>query len=82
VHDIECTEVLGHIEAFLDFELAKDSCSLVTEHLKHCGFCNDHAFFAREVRDIVARKCKKEPPAELAARIRASLTTSTEESGP
>ena len=75
MRDIECTEVLGHIEAFLDFELAKDSCSLVTEHLKRCGSCNDHAYFARQVRDIVAKKCSVEPPAVLSVRITALLAT-------
>ena len=73
MREIDCHEVLGHIEAFLDFELAKDSCSVVTEHLQHCGFCNDHAYFAQQLRVIVARKCTVTPPDELAARIRAGL---------
>jgi len=74
VRDIDCSEVLGHIELFLDFELGKDACSLVTEHLRRCGFCNDHAYFAREVRVIVARKCAASPPADLEERIRARLS--------
>ena len=73
MREISCQEVLGHIEAFLDFELAKDACSLVTVHLQRCGDCNDHAYFARQVRDIVAKKCASSPPAELERRIRASL---------
>ena len=79
MRDIECTEVLEHIESFLDFELAKDACSLVTEHLRRCGSCNDHAYFARQVRDIVASKCTVEPPAELVVRITALIETAPPE---
>ena len=73
MRDIECSEVLGHIELFLDFELGKDACSVVTEHLRRCGFCNDHAYFARQIRDIVAKKCVSVPPPGLEGRIRASF---------
>ena len=73
VTDIDCAEVRGHLEQFLDFELAKDACSLVTEHLTRCGACNDRAYFAREVRQIVARKCATSPPPDLALRIQALI---------
>lgn len=73
MRNIECADVRGHIELFLDFELAKDTCSLVTEHLRRCGACNDRAYFARQVREIVARKCTLESPPDLTIRIQALL---------
>ena len=73
MRDIECAEVWGHLEFFLDFELAQDACSLVTEHLRTCGPCNDRAYFARQVRVIVARKCSQAPPPDLVTRIQALI---------
>lgn len=69
----ECGEVLERLQVFLDQECPDDMAAAVAEHLQDCPPCLERADFERELRRIVASKCRDQAPTGLVERIRARL---------
>ncbi|MDP9405289.1 MAG: mycothiol system anti-sigma-R factor [Actinomycetota bacterium] len=69
----ECREVLAELETYLDGECPDDFERFVQYHLVKCNSCLDRAGFERELRALVAAKCKDGAPPGLLARVVARL---------
>lgn len=69
-----CREVLEELDVFLDGECGPSLEEAVHRHLEECSPCLDRADFQRELRDLIASKCKDAAPAGLLDRILNELT--------
>lgn len=67
--DDPCQAVLGDLEVYLDGECGPGVERAVRAHLADCPRCLDRADFRRQLRALVARKCREEAPSELVSRI-------------
>lgn len=69
-----CKEVLKKLYLYLDGEIAGEICSDIEAHLGACLECADRASFERDLKEIVARKCREgEASPELTERLRARI---------
>lgn len=73
-----CRKILGELQTFLDGECPDDFERLVVEHLHDCAPCLERAEFERELRLIVARKCREPAPDGLFERVVADLRLTRE----
>lgn len=64
-----CREVLSDLQRFLDQECPGDMEAVIARHLAACPPCLDRADFERELRAIVAAKCRDRAPVGLVQRI-------------
>ncbi len=69
-----CREVLEDLDRFLDHECPHDMEAWIAHHLAACPPCGDRAEFERQLRAIVATKCRDHAPADLVARITLEIT--------
>jgi anti-sigma factor (TIGR02949 family) len=69
----DCGEVLTRLERYLDGECPAEVEQLVRGHLLDCPPCFDRADFQREVRELIAAKCREKAPPALLARVLARL---------
>ena len=65
----DCDRVVHELETYLDGECATDLEAVVRRHLEDCPPCLDRVHFERELRVIVATKCRDLAPPGLADRI-------------
>ena len=72
---ISCTEVLKEIELYLDGELDPDKTALLAHHLGYCSPCIERADFQAKLKLIIKMKCRSDPPAHLAERLREAIRT-------
>lgn len=70
-----CREVLAELDVFLDGECGDNLERAVREHLGECPPCVDRADFQRELRKLIASKCREPAPSGLLDRIIDNLTT-------
>lgn len=69
----DCREALDQLQIYLDRECGPDLESAIRQHLGDCPPCLDRADFERELRAIVATKCKDAAPSGLLDRVIAQL---------
>jgi anti-sigma factor (TIGR02949 family) len=69
----DCREALHELQRYLDRECPSDLEATIRHHLGDCPPCMDRADFERELRAIVARRCKDAAPSSLMGRIIADL---------
>ncbi|MGH8934578.1 MAG: mycothiol system anti-sigma-R factor [Egibacteraceae bacterium] len=69
----DCDEVLERLHRYLDGECPRNLERIVREHLEECPPCLDRADFQRELRALIASKCKEAAPPGLLDRILAQL---------
>lgn len=72
--DDECREVLRDLETYLDGECPSNLEQVVAEHLHDCPPCLDRADFDRELRALIASKCREVAPSGLLERVVARLS--------
>lgn len=70
-----CDEVLETLERYLDGECPDDIEGTVRNHLGDCPPCLDRADFERDLRALIASKCRESAPNGLADRIITTLRT-------
>lgn len=70
-----CREALEQLDLYLDAECSPDLERAIRDHLGDCPPCLDRAGFERELRALVARKCRDAAPSGLLDRIIAELKT-------
>jgi mycothiol system anti-sigma-R factor len=69
----ECRDALDELELYLDDECGPDLESTIRAHLGDCPPCLNRADFERELRVIVAKRCKDAAPSGLLDRVIADL---------
>jgi anti-sigma factor (TIGR02949 family) len=72
--DDDCHAALRDLQTFLDGECGTAIANAITVHLRECAGCVHRADFERELRVIVATKCRDAAPAHLVERVVVSLT--------
>jgi anti-sigma factor (TIGR02949 family) len=65
----DCREALEELQRYLDDECQPDLEHAIRLHLGDCPPCLDRAEFERELRAIVARRCRDAAPSGLVSRI-------------
>jgi mycothiol system anti-sigma-R factor len=68
-----CREFLGRLQMYLDGECELDLEVAIRSHLNDCPPCFDRAEFERELRAMIARRCKDAAPQGLVDRVIAAL---------
>jgi mycothiol system anti-sigma-R factor len=69
----DCREALEELARYLDDECPTDLERAIRSHLGDCPPCLDRAEFERELRAVIARRCRDAAPSGLADRIIARL---------
>jgi anti-sigma factor (TIGR02949 family) len=69
----DCDEVLERLHRYLDGECPSNVERIVREHLEECSPCLDRADFQRQLRALIASKCKEVAPPGLLDRILTKL---------
>ncbi|MGH3664573.1 MAG: mycothiol system anti-sigma-R factor [Egibacteraceae bacterium] len=69
----DCDKVLHELEIYLDGECGEAVESVVQRHLRDCPPCLDRADFERELRAMVAAKCRDCAPPGLLDRVLSRL---------
>lgn len=69
----ECRDALRRLNEYLDGECGDDLEATIRAHLADCPPCWDRADFEREVRKLVANRCREQAPAELVDRVLTEL---------
>ncbi len=72
--DIDCSEVVRDLYFFLDGEITEALRQRITIHLNDCSPCLEAFDFEAELRQLISKRCREEPPAELRARITSVLS--------
>jgi mycothiol system anti-sigma-R factor len=65
----ECREALERLHIYLDGECEASMAATIRSHLDDCPPCLDRADFERELRAVIARKCKDAAPHGLVDRV-------------
>lgn len=71
-----CREVLATLYLYLDGEISGLSCVEIETHIERCVPCAKRLGFERELKTMLALRCRGRAPAELLDRIRAMLESS------
>jgi mycothiol system anti-sigma-R factor len=70
---ITCAEAVEQLWAYLDGALTADDKAALEEHLGFCRVCCGEVEFAKELRGFLARSAGEELPADVRARLIATL---------
>lgn len=70
---ITCAEAVEHLWAYLDGVVDEPSRAAIDEHLSFCRRCCGEAEFAAELRAFMAAQAAEELPADVRARLSATL---------
>lgn len=70
---LDCNEAVHVLYEYLDGELTEERRTVIRAHLESCPPCFEGYEFEYELRQVIARKCRDEVPADLRARIAAAL---------
>ncbi len=71
--DDSCREILDSLRVYLDGEVPADVEEVVAAHLSDCPPCLDRADFERELKAMLASKCRERAPDTLAESLIARL---------
>ncbi len=78
----ECDDLLHELHDFLHGEVTEEKRSKLERHLDDCPPCLETADFQAHLRQVVAKRCCEEVPADLRARVVALLSTEFSDGGP
>jgi mycothiol system anti-sigma-R factor len=67
--DVGCDQAVQELYHFLDGELTDDRRAQIVRHLDLCGPCADAAGFEKELRAVIAQRCRDRVPDSLIARV-------------
>lgn len=73
--DIDCSEVVRDLYFFLDGEVTDLMRQRIRIHLDDCSPCLEAFDFEAELRQLISKRCREEPPPEFRARITTVLQT-------
>jgi mycothiol system anti-sigma-R factor len=69
----DCQETIERLYHYLDGELTEERRRLIQRHLDDCSPCLGAYGFERELRRVIAEKCRERVPESLMAKVRAAL---------
>jgi anti-sigma factor (TIGR02949 family) len=72
--DDDCHAAVRDLQTFLDGECAESLERVITAHLRECAPCVHRADFERELRVVLATRCRDAAPAHLVERVIVTLT--------
>ena len=67
--DETCRQILTSLGTYLDGEIHGDVETVVAEHLADCPPCLDRADFERELKALLANRCRDQAPSGLVDRV-------------
>lgn len=71
IEDIDCTEAIGHLYAYLDDEIDDmESLAKLENHMKHCKSCFTRSEVERALSGRIQKAAKSHAPASLQNRLR------------
>jgi mycothiol system anti-sigma-R factor len=71
--DADCSDTIERLYQYLDGELTDERRAQIQVHLEECSPCFQAVGFERELRVVIANKCRDRVPDELRERIRGAL---------
>jgi mycothiol system anti-sigma-R factor len=71
--EISCDDVLTDLERYVDGELDQATSLVLSEHLRGCRPCLEHADFRRRFKSVVRAKWGRQAPEELIERVARSI---------
>ena len=71
----ECQRALTELYGYLDGYLTDERRAIVTTHVELCSPCLRAFSFERELREVVAQRCRDEVPESLRMRIAEVIRT-------
>jgi mycothiol system anti-sigma-R factor len=76
----DCGQTVERLYQFIDGELTDERRQQIERHLDECSPCLQAVGFERELRIVIANRCKDRVPEELRQRIRAALEKEDQQS--
>jgi mycothiol system anti-sigma-R factor len=76
----DCGQTVERLYQFIDGELTDERRHQIERHLDECSPCLQAVGFERELRVVIANRCKERVPEELRQRIRAALEKEEQQS--
>ena len=76
----DCGQTVERLYQFIDGELTDERRQQIERHLDECSPCLQAVGFERELRVVIANRCKDRVPEELRQRIRAALEKEEQQS--
>jgi mycothiol system anti-sigma-R factor len=70
---VDCVEAVHQLYSYLDGELTTERRREITVHLDLCSPCGGAAEFEKELRAVIASRCRDRVPDALVARIAEAL---------
>jgi anti-sigma factor (TIGR02949 family) len=80
-HETPCSEVLKHLDDFLDGELAGPELAKFRRHVDECAPCLREYDLEEAVRRLVRRSCMEQAPATLRVSVTRLIYTMSHGSG-
>jgi mycothiol system anti-sigma-R factor len=72
-----CRDVLASLETYLDGESDEAFAAVLRRHLEECPPCLDRADFQRELRALIASRCRESAPTRLLDKVKADIEADT-----
>jgi len=69
----DCGETIERLYQFIDGELTEERRVQIQVHLEGCSSCYQAVDFERELRIVVANRCRDRVPEDLRVRIKQAL---------
>ncbi len=66
---LDCEEALRDLYQYLDGEITDERRADIRVHIEECGHCLEAFDFEAELRELVARTCRREAPESLRDRV-------------
>ena len=76
----DCGQTVERLYQFIDGELTDERRHQIERHLDECSPCLQAVGFERELRTVIANRCKDRVPEELRQRIKAALEKEDQQS--
>jgi mycothiol system anti-sigma-R factor len=70
---VDCTEAVHQLYYYLDGELTEERRHEITIHLDLCRPCSGAAEFEKELRAVIANRCRDRVPESLIERVADAL---------
>jgi mycothiol system anti-sigma-R factor len=70
----DCRDTVARLYEYLDGELTEERRLHIQRHLDECTSCFQAVGFERELRVVIANRCRDRVPEDLLSRIRAAIS--------
>jgi len=70
----DCGEIIEALYQYLDGELTVEKRVIIQRHLEACPPCFQAVGFERELREVIATRCRDRVPDDLRERIKKAIS--------